>query len=97
MNILNVKIIKHKKFRFEYLGFIGFEYTLPVFIDTSIDIGQVVIDMQRVFIVTIAGYFESRGGTCVPITPIDTPYDLKYIAIDYELNCNRQYLFLQIF
>jgi len=56
MNILNVNIIKHKKIRFEYLGFIGFEYTLPVFIDTSIDIGQVVIDMQRVFIVTIAGY-----------------------------------------
>ncbi len=38
---------------FKYLGFIGFEYTLPVFIDSSIDIGQVVIDMQRVFIVII--------------------------------------------
>jgi branched-chain amino acid transport system permease protein len=38
---------------FKYLGFIGFEYTLPVFIDSSIDIGQVVIDMQRVFIVTV--------------------------------------------
>jgi len=68
MNILNVNIIKHKKIRFEYLGFIGFEYTLPVFIDTSIDIGQVVIDMQRVFIVTIAGYFESRGDMCTDNT-----------------------------
>jgi branched-chain amino acid transport system permease protein len=38
---------------FKYLGFIGFEYTLPVFIDQSIDIGQVTIDMQRVFIVMI--------------------------------------------
>ena len=38
---------------FKYLGFIGFEYTLPVFIDSSIDIGQIVIDMQRVFIVTV--------------------------------------------
>ncbi len=36
---------------FKYLGFIGFEYSLPVFIDTSIEIGQVVVDMQRVFIV----------------------------------------------
>ena len=38
---------------FKYMGFIGFEYSLPVFIDTSIDIGEVVIDMQRVFIVLI--------------------------------------------
>lgn len=38
---------------FKYLGFIGFEYTLPVFIDSSIDIGQVTIDMQRIFIVII--------------------------------------------
>jgi len=38
---------------FKYLGFIGFEYSLPVFIDTSIDIGPVVVDMQRVFIVII--------------------------------------------
>ena len=38
---------------FKYLGFIGFEYTLPVFVDSSIEIGQVVIDMQRVFIVMI--------------------------------------------
>lgn len=38
---------------FKYLGFIGFEYTLPVFVDFSIDIGQVTIDMQRVFIVII--------------------------------------------
>ncbi len=38
---------------FKYLGFIGFEYTLPVFIDSSIEIGQVVVDMQRVLIVMI--------------------------------------------
>ena len=37
----------------KYLGFIGFEYSLPVFIDESIEIGQVIIDLQRVFIVVI--------------------------------------------
>lgn len=38
---------------FKYMGFIGFEYSLPVFIDTSIDIGEVTIDMQRIIIVLI--------------------------------------------
>jgi branched-chain amino acid transport system permease protein len=38
---------------FKYMGFIGFEYSLPVFIDTSIEIGEVVIDVQRIFIVLI--------------------------------------------
>lgn len=38
---------------FKYLGFIGFEYTLPVLIDKSIDIGTVTIDMQRILIVVI--------------------------------------------
>jgi len=37
----------------KYMGFIGFEYSLPVIIDTSIDIGPVVIDIQRLFIVLI--------------------------------------------
>ena len=37
----------------KYLGFIGFEYSLPVFIDDSIEFGQVIIDLQRVFIVII--------------------------------------------
>ncbi|MGD8263993.1 MAG: branched-chain amino acid ABC transporter permease, partial [Desulfobacterales bacterium] len=37
----------------KYLGFIGFEYSLPVFMDDSIEVGQVIIDMQRVFIVII--------------------------------------------
>ena len=37
----------------KYLGFVGFEYSLPVFIDSSIEVGQVVIDMQRIFIVLI--------------------------------------------
>jgi len=38
---------------FKYLGFIGFEYSLPVFVDTSIEIGDVTIDMQRIIIVLI--------------------------------------------
>lgn len=45
---------------FKYMGFIGFEYSLPVISDTSIEIGAVVIDLQRVFIViigiTMAGF-----------------------------------------
>jgi branched-chain amino acid transport system permease protein len=38
---------------FKFIGFIGFEYSLPVFSDSSIEIGQVIIDMQRIFIVLI--------------------------------------------
>jgi branched-chain amino acid transport system permease protein len=38
---------------FKYLGFIGFEYSLPVLIDSSIDIGPVILDIQRLFIVII--------------------------------------------
>jgi len=38
---------------FRYLGFIGFEYTLPVFEDKSFMIAGVFIDMQRIFIVII--------------------------------------------
>ena len=45
---------------FKYMGFIGFEYSLPVISDISIEIGTVVIDLQRVFIViigvTMAGF-----------------------------------------
>ena len=37
----------------KYLGFIGFQYSLPVFLDDSIELGQVIVDMQRVFIVII--------------------------------------------
>ena len=37
----------------KYLGFIGFEYSLPVFIDSSIEIGLVVIDIQRILVVII--------------------------------------------
>ncbi len=43
---------------FKYLGFIGFEYSLPVFVDRSIDIGTVTLDMQRVLIIG-AGVFLS--------------------------------------
>lgn len=38
---------------FKYMGFVGFEYSLPVISDISIEIGAVVIDLQRVFIVFI--------------------------------------------
>lgn len=36
---------------FRYLGFVGFEYTLPVFIDHSFVIAGTYIDMQRISIV----------------------------------------------
>lgn len=35
---------------FRYFGFIGFEYTLPVWIDASLDIGETVVDAQRLLI-----------------------------------------------
>ncbi len=35
---------------FRYLGFIGFEYTLPVWLDASVEIGQTVLDGQRLVI-----------------------------------------------
>ncbi len=38
---------------FRYLGFVGFEYTLPVFIDESIMFAGVFIDVQRLLIVAI--------------------------------------------
>jgi branched-chain amino acid transport system permease protein len=38
---------------FRYLGFIGFEYTLPVFVDKSFMIAGAFVDMQRIFIVVI--------------------------------------------
>ncbi len=38
---------------YRYLGFVGFEYTLPVFIDDSLAIAGVYVDMQRVLIVII--------------------------------------------
>jgi branched-chain amino acid transport system permease protein len=40
---------------FRYFGFVGFEYTLPVFIDKSILIAGVYVDMQRILIVFIGG------------------------------------------
>ncbi len=36
---------------FRYLGFVGFEYTLPVFVDKSFFIAGTFLDMQRIFIV----------------------------------------------
>jgi branched-chain amino acid transport system permease protein len=36
---------------FKYLGFVGYEYTLPVFIDHSIFILGAYVDMQRILIV----------------------------------------------
>jgi len=40
---------------FRYLGFIGFEYTLPVFWDESIPIGGTYLDLQRLFILLAGG------------------------------------------
>jgi branched-chain amino acid transport system permease protein len=39
---------------FRYLGFVGIEYALPVFIDESFMIGEVYVDMQRILIVISA-------------------------------------------
>ncbi|HUU79830.1 MAG TPA: branched-chain amino acid ABC transporter permease [Acidobacteriota bacterium] len=39
---------------FRYLGFIGFEYSLPVFIDESVLIAGTYVDMQRILIVIIS-------------------------------------------
>lgn len=36
---------------FRYLGFVGFEYTLPVFIDKSFLIAGAYVDMQRIIVV----------------------------------------------
>src|SRR5210317_2349457 len=38
---------------FRYLGFVGFEYTLPVFVDHSFFILGAYVDMQRILIVII--------------------------------------------
>ena len=38
---------------FRYFGMVGFEYTLPVFIDDSLVIAGVYVDMQRILIVVI--------------------------------------------
>jgi len=39
---------------FRYFDFVGFKYTLPVFIDGSIGFGEVYVDYQRLFIALIA-------------------------------------------
>jgi branched-chain amino acid transport system permease protein len=39
---------------FRYFNFVGFRYTLPVFIDGSIGFGEVYVDYQRVIIALIA-------------------------------------------
>jgi branched-chain amino acid transport system permease protein len=38
---------------FRYLGFIGYEYTLPSFIDGGLGIGNIFVDFQRLLIVGI--------------------------------------------
>jgi branched-chain amino acid transport system permease protein len=38
---------------FRYLGFVGFEYNLPVFVDDSVVLAGVFIDVQRLLIVVI--------------------------------------------
>lgn len=39
---------------FRYFDFVGFKYTLPVFVDGSIGFGEVYVDYQRLFIALIA-------------------------------------------
>jgi branched-chain amino acid transport system permease protein len=39
---------------FQYLGFVGYEYNLPVLIDKSLIFGRVVVDMQRIVITAVA-------------------------------------------
>lgn len=39
---------------FRYFDFVGFRYTLPVFFDGSVAIGDVFVDFQRLFIAMIA-------------------------------------------
>jgi len=39
---------------FRYFGFVGFRYTLPVFLDGSIPVAGVYVDYQRLFIALIA-------------------------------------------
>ena len=38
---------------FRYFGFVGFEYTLPVLIDASVQIGKTDVDLQRLIIVGV--------------------------------------------
>jgi branched-chain amino acid transport system permease protein len=38
---------------FRYLGFVGFEYTLPVFMDSSFFIAGAYVDMQRILILIL--------------------------------------------
>ena len=38
---------------FRYMGMVGFEYTLPVFIDDSLVIAGVYVDMQRILVVLV--------------------------------------------
>lgn len=40
---------------FRYLGFIGFEYTLPVFLDGAVQVGSLFLDLQRVIILACGG------------------------------------------
>jgi branched-chain amino acid transport system permease protein len=40
---------------FQYMGFVGFEYTLPVLIDEGFLIGETMVDLQRVLIAAAAG------------------------------------------
>jgi branched-chain amino acid transport system permease protein len=44
---------------FRYLGFIGFQYTLPVFMEGSVQIGTLFLDLQRVCILVLGGGLTS--------------------------------------
>ena len=41
---------------FNYLGFVGFEYTLPVLIDEGFMIGETMVDAQRILIAAAAAF-----------------------------------------
>ena len=53
---------------FRYFDFVGFRYTLPVFVEGSFSVGDVYIDYQRMIIGLIA-----VGLTAVPV-PLYQPY-----------------------
>jgi branched-chain amino acid transport system permease protein len=55
---------------FNYLGFVGFEYNLPVLIDHSFTIGDTMVDMQRVLIVLFAGLLMLGLWLFTRFTPI---------------------------
>jgi branched-chain amino acid transport system permease protein len=65
---------------FRYLGFIGFQYTLPVFVDGSVLVGGVFLDLQRLFIVAFGAILT--GGLWVYTHHTRTGLAFRGIAQD---------------